>query len=123
MLPLDQQRCADALITPGNAALLIAVAVDQQLPVQFTEINSLRHRNPVVPAEVACFAFHSALLMPFARCAEIALEAPVRAERDEARGLFALIAAQDLLHCRLQVVITKLLKHSAEECKRQLVRL
>jgi len=60
----------------------------------------------VIVPEVAGLALDPTLLVRFSRRAKLALEAPVRAKGDEARGLFALLAAQDLLYCTLQVVIS-----------------
>jgi hypothetical protein len=57
-----------------------------------------KHRLPdralpaVVAAEVSAFAFDAALLVAARRIAELALESPVRAEGDEATGLFPLVA-------------------------------
>ena len=45
----------------------------------------------------------------------------MRAEGDEARGLFALLAAQDLLYCTLEVVISQEPKYAAKIMKRMLV--
>ena len=51
------------------------------------------------------------------------LKAPVGAESDEARGLFPLIAAQNLLHRRGQVVEPESMKDPTKPVKRQLVSL
>src|SRR5215207_1760482 len=88
MLLLDEGRRADALVSSGDAPLLVAAAVVEQTTVQRGQIDGARHRHPVVPAEVARLSFHAALLMPFGRRAELAVEAPVRPECDKARRLF-----------------------------------
>src|SRR5450759_1992282 len=122
MLLLDQQRRADALVSPGNATLLVATAAVEQLTIQFFEISGLRHRHPVVPAEIAGFSLHATLLMPFARRAELAVEAPMRPECDEPRRLFPTLTAQNLLYRSFQVVVTEPAKHPAEKGERQFMR-
>lgn len=52
----------------------------------------------MVPPVLATFTFDTALFMAFAGRAELGVKAPVRTEGDEARGLFALMATQNLLH-------------------------
>src|SRR3954468_5312698 len=122
MLPLDQQRRADALVSPGYATLLVYTAVVEQLTIQFCQIDRLRHRHPVIPSEVAGFSFDAALFMSFGRCAELAREAPMRPECDEQRRLFAALSAQDLLYGCFEIVITKFAKHTAKKGERQFVR-
>ena len=60
--------------------------------------------------------------MPFGRCAELAVEAPMRPEGDEPRRLFPALTAQDLLYGCLQVVVSELAKHPTEEGEAQFVR-
>src|SRR6476660_951350 len=108
MLLLDQQSRTDALVSRGNATLLIATAVVKQPTIQFRQIDHLRHRHPVIPAEVAGFSFHATLLMPFSRCAELAVEAPMRPECDEPRRFFPALTAHNLLYRGFEVVIAEL---------------
>ena len=105
MLLLDQQRRADVLVSPGNAPLPVTTAVVKQAMIQLCQIDSLRHRHPVISAEVAGLSFHAALLMPFGRGTELAVETPMRAERDEPRRLFPALSAQDLLYRCLEIVV------------------
>src|SRR5208282_713931 len=82
-----------------------------------------RQGHQVVAPEVAYFAFHPTLFVASARIAEIAFEAPVGTKRNQPTGLFPLIAAQDLLHCALQVVVAQSAEDTAKIAKRQLMRL
>ena len=75
----------------------------------------------MVPAEVTHFAFHAALLVAPRRIAELRLKAPVRAEGDQALRLLPLMAAQNLLHRALQVVVAQAPEHPTEIAKRQFV--
>jgi hypothetical protein len=77
----------------------------------------------VVAAEVASLTLHAALLMAFARGAELGLILPVRTERDEPGRQLALLAAQDLLHRAREVIVTKPPKDALEVSERQFVRL
>src|SRR5262249_7312619 len=71
----------------------------------------------------AGLALDATLLVRLRRRAEVACEAPVRAESDEPRGLLALMAAQDLLYRALQVIVPEQPKDSAKIMKRVLVGL
>src|SRR5215212_11131134 len=119
MLLLDQQRRADVLVSPGNATLLVATAVVKQPTIQSRQIDSLWHRHPVIPAEVAGFSFHASLFMPFRRCAELAVEAPMRPECDEPRRFFPALAAQNLLYRGFQIVVPQLAENPTEKGKCQ----
>src|SRR5258707_12217000 len=68
----------------------------------------------MVPAEVTYLAFHATLLVAPRRIAELRLESPVRAEGDQALRLLPLMAAQNLLHRALQVVVAQAPEHAAE---------
>src|SRR3954447_22737794 len=61
----------------------------------------------MVAAEVADLALHAALLVPGRGRAELRLEPPVRAERDEPYRLLAAMAAQDLADRTGQVVVAQ----------------
>ena len=61
----------------------------------------------MITAEVANFALHAALLMAFARGAELGLILPVRTERDKPCRQLALLAAQDLLHRARKVIVAE----------------
>src|SRR6266404_3497043 len=104
MLLLRQQPGSDTLGLARHDPALIGAAVLQQLPVQRRQVARHRHRNPVVAAEVASLALHAALLMAFARGAELGLILPVGTKRDEPCRQLALLAAQDLLHRARQVI-------------------
>src|ERR1700757_241763 len=79
------------------------------------------HRHPVIAPEVTNLSFYATLFVAFARCAELRLVLPVRTKGDEASRLLSLIAAQNLLHCARQVVVTKPPKDATEIMKCQLV--
>jgi hypothetical protein len=76
----------------------------------------------MVSAKVAYLAFHAALLIASRRIAELCLKAPVRAEGDQAFRLLSLMAAQNLLHRALQVVVAQATEHATKVVKRQFVR-
>jgi hypothetical protein len=76
----------------------------------------------MIPAEIAHFALDSAFLVAPRRIAKLRLKAPVRAESDQAFRLLPLMAAQNLLHRALQVVVAQAPEHPAEIAERQLVR-
>src|ERR1039457_6276550 len=107
VLLLDQKPYPDTLTLARHDPALIGAPVLKQLPVQRLKVGCHRHRNPVVAAEVANFALHAALLMAFARGAELGLILPVRTERDEPCCQLALLAAQDLLHRARKVIVAK----------------
>jgi hypothetical protein len=62
-----------------------------------------------------------ALFVSFVGRAKLARKPPVRAERDEARGFLAPIAAQDLLHRAFQVVVPEEPKNATEKIEGVLV--
>src|ERR1019366_2837561 len=76
----------------------------------------------MIPAEVPHLAFYSALFVASRRIAKLCLESPVRAEGDQALRLLPLMAAQNLLHRALQVVVAQAAEHATEIVKCQLVR-
>ena len=76
----------------------------------------------MIAAKVAVLDFDPAFLVPGARRAELRLKSPVRAERNEALGLLALIATQHFLHRTAQIVVAQYREGPAEISKRQLVR-
>src|SRR5215469_15994146 len=92
--PLRDYRCTDGLVMAGDLAPLVISAAGQQLRVKLVEISRPRNRHPVIAPEVADLALDPALLVRFSRRTKVALEAPVRAKGDEARSLYALLAAQ-----------------------------
>ena len=94
-----------------------------KLPVQRCKIGRYRHRHPVVAAEVANFTFHAALLVAFARRAELGLILPMRTERDEPGRQLSLLAAQNLLHRARQVIVAQPPEDAFEVIEGKLVRL
>src|SRR5450759_3357025 len=76
----------------------------------------------MVSAEVAYLAFHTALLVASRRITELCLKAPVRADGDQTLRLLSLMAAQNLLHRALQVVVAQAAEYATEIVKCQLVR-
>ena len=123
MLLLSQQPRSDTLGLARHDPTLIGAAVLKQFPVQRRKIGRHRHRNPVVAAEVAHLALHAALLMAFARGAELRLIPPVRTEGDSSCRQLSLRAAQDLLHRARKVIVAKLPEDTLEVRERQFVRL
>src|ERR1700677_3103113 len=77
----------------------------------------------MITPEVTGLTFNPAFLVRFRRRAEVAREAPVRAEGDEARGLLAPMPAQNLLHRALQVVVSEQPENSTKIVERMLVGL
>ncbi len=75
----------------------------------------------MVAPKVPGFALDATLLVRLRWCAEITFEPPVRPEGDEPRGLFTLMAPQDLLYRALEVVVPEQPKDSAQVMKRSLV--
>ena len=63
------------------------------------------------------------ILVAFPGRRKLARITPVRTERDEPAGLFAPLPAQNLLHCRTEVVISKLVEYPVVIRERQFVRL
>src|ERR1019366_7198729 len=89
---------------------------------QLRQVRDVRNQHQMVAPEVAHFAFHAALLIAPRRIAELRLKTPVRTETDQPLRLFPLMAAQNLLHRTLQVVVAQPLEDATEVAKRQLVR-
>src|SRR5450631_1236184 len=118
MLPLHYQSSSNTLLPPGDRPPLIFAATGYELPVQIGDVESLGHRNPVIPAKVADLPFHAALLVAFARRAELTFISPMGTEGNKPRRLFPPLSAQNLLYRRTEVVVTKTSKHAREisEC-------
>src|ERR1035437_6528485 len=74
------------------------LATCEQQFVQLFQVPHLRHRRQPVTAELPAFSFHLALFIAAGRIAELRFIAPVRAERYEARRLFALIHPHSRRH-------------------------
>src|SRR5882724_11114648 len=121
MFPLDDHGRADRLRTTLDDAALVFVRTRRYQQVQLLQVPDLRHWYEMVPPELAPFAFHTALLVPFTRRAELGFESPVRAESNEPRRLLPLMTTQNFLHGALQVVVTQHAEHTAEIGERQLV--
>src|SRR5258708_2948820 len=115
MLSFRDHRRAHQLTASGDLALFILATGGEQLRIEAGEVRRLRQRHPVIAPEVAGLAFDAALFVSFVGRAELARKPPVRAERDEARGFLATIAAQDLLHRAFQVVVPEEAANSAKK--------
>src|SRR6202012_331133 len=89
-------RRADGLGMSGDLTPLVFMTGGQQLGVEIIKIPCVWQRYPVIAPEVAGFAFNPAFFVRFPRVAKVTREAPVRAEGDEARGLLAPMALQNL---------------------------
>src|ERR1035438_5063426 len=76
----------------------------------------------MVAPELPSLAFHTALLVPLPRRAELRFESPVRAESDEPHRLLPLMAAQDFLYRTPQIVVSQHAEDSAKIGERQFVR-
>src|SRR5437868_12441314 len=122
MLALGQHRCPDRLATAADQPLLLLIRTGSQKVVQLLQVAHLRHRNKIVPAELAAFTLHAAFFVAFSGRTELRAKTPVRAESDEPRGLFPLTAAQNLLHCAAQVIEPESTKNASKPLERQLVR-
>src|SRR6202453_400621 len=107
MCAFRDHRRADALGMSGDLTPLVFMTGGQQLGVEIIKIPCVWQRHPVIAPEVAGFALNPTFFVRFPRVAKIAREAPVRAEGDEARGLLAPMALQNLLHRTLQVVVSE----------------
>jgi hypothetical protein len=105
VLALDGQRLAHRLGAASQRARLVGAAGGQQQAVELFEVARGGHRDPVVAAEGAHLTLDATLFVALTRRTEAGLEAPVRAERHEARRLLAPEAAQDLLHRGAEVVV------------------
>ena len=77
-----------------GAPLTQPAALQQQL-IQPLDVAGLRHQ--AVAPEPPGFSFHAALFVTGRRVAVIALEAPVRTERDHPLRFLPLMAAQNFL--------------------------
>src|ERR1039457_5521955 len=80
------------------------------------------YRHQIVPPALAAFALDAPLLVSLTGRTELRREPPVRAKANEPGGFFPLMAAQDLLHGTLKVVIAQDTEHPRKEGKCQLMR-
>ena len=114
MLALGQHRCTDRQAAPGDDPVLFLKQTALQKPVQSLQIVHLRHGDKMVAPKLSALALDATLLVTFARRAELRREAPVRTKGNEPRGLFPLMAAQDLLYRTAQVVESQSAKDPAK---------
>src|ERR1700752_2796253 len=98
----------------GDLTPLVFVTGGQQLSVELVEVPRVRQRHPVIAPEVAGLALDPTLLVRFCRGTKIALEAPVRAKRDEPRRLLPPMGGQHVLHRTLKVVVSEQPKDPAK---------
>ena len=77
----------------------------------------------MVAAKIAPFAFHATLLVTLARVTKLRGISPMRPERYKPLRLLTLMATQDLLYRRGQVIVSQQAKYSAKVGERQFVRL
>src|ERR1700679_3517670 len=123
MRAFRDHRRADGLGMSGDLTPPVFMTGGQQMAVEIIKIPCMRQRHPVIAPEVAGFALNPTFFVRFPRVAKIAREPPVRAEGDQARGLLAPMALQNLLHRTLQVVVSEQPEDSAEIMKCLLVGL
>src|SRR6185369_2866486 len=123
MLSFYYQSSSHTLLPTCDRPALIFAATGDELSVQVGDVESLGHRNPVIPAKVAHLSLNAALLVPFSRRTELTLVPPMGTEGDEPRRLLSPLPSQNLLYCRTEVVITKPAKHPREVGERPLVAL
>src|SRR5260370_34666153 len=121
MFLFSDHRCTNALRAARNHPALFLHRPSQQKLVQLFQVLHARHRNQVVPPELATLALDATLLVTLAWRTELRFESPVRAKADEPGGLYPLMAAQDLLHRTLEVVVPQDSKYSGKIGERQLV--
>ena len=100
-----------------NMPRLIDVTQGKQLLIQRFQFRGFRHGHPMVAPEVANFPFYPAFFVALSGRAKLALESPVRPKRDELRRLLPAVAAKNLLHCTLQIVVTQDFEDTAKESK------
>src|SRR5436309_924671 len=98
MLPLHYQSRPHTLLPPCDRTPLIFTAVGNELPVQVGEVESLGHRNPVIPAKVAHLSLNTALFVSYPWRAELTLVSPMGAEGDEPGRLFSPVPFHNLLY-------------------------
>ncbi len=103
-------RCRAAVDGPP---LTQPAALRQQL-VEPLDVAGLRHRHQAVAPEPPHFSFHAALFVTGRRVAVIALEAPVRTERDHTQRFLTLMAAQNFLYRAGEIVVPQQVKNAAE---------
>ena len=118
---LGDHRRADRLAAPGDDAVLLLVHTGGDQLVQLFQIAHMRHGRQIVAAILPTFTLDATLFVSLAGRTELGGKAPVRAESDEPGGLFALMAAQDLLHRAGQVVEAQAVKDPAKPPECQLV--
>src|SRR5437879_8059730 len=88
---LDLHGLTDGVRLTRDPPLLVGAAACEQKLVQLFQALHARNRHRMVAAEVAHFAFHTALLVAPRRIAKLRLETPVRAEGDQPFSLFPLM--------------------------------
>src|SRR5262249_30318382 len=121
MCPLRGHCHTDGFVVSGYLSAFLVAASGQQQRIELDKIAGIRQRYPMIAPKVTGFALDAALLVRFFGCAELTLKTPVRAEGDEARGLLAAIAPENLLNRAFQIVVSEDPKHSAEVTECQLV--
>ena len=114
--PLRQRRrcsrscmhpCAHRLGPLANHPLLILLQASCSRSIQLVPSRYLRNRNQMISPKVTTFTLHATLLVSFSWRAKLRRKTPVRPERNESRGLLALVSPKNLLHRTLQIVVSK----------------
>ena len=123
MVPLDRQGRANTPLATVDQPLLVGTAAGEQQAIELVEIYRRRERHPVVAAEVADLALHTALLVTGRGRAELRCEPPMRAEGNEPHRLLAPPTPQDLAHGTGQVVVAQGPEDAAKVGEGVLVRL
>src|SRR5262249_27773939 len=104
MLSLEKHSCTNALRSIPDDPLFILLRKLQQQYIEFLPTGHVRHRHHMVPAEIATFSFHTALLVALRRGTELRFEIPMGSEGDESRGLLSLVSSENSFHRTLEVV-------------------
>src|ERR1039457_806672 len=122
MFPFGDHPRANGLRAARDHPVLLLARPRRQQQVQLLQVLHAWHGHQIVPPELAPFALHASFLVSLAWRTELRCESPVRAETDEPRGLFPLMASQDFLHGTFEVVVTQNTEYTAKIGERQLMR-
>src|ERR1035441_7246170 len=114
-------RLTDRHASANDGAAAVSNTVGQYLLVQCVQIARLRHWHKQVTPEPSQLTFDAAFFVATGGVTVLTLIAPVRPERNDPIRLHSLVAAQNLLHHGLHVVIPQGLENTAKIGKRMFV--
>jgi len=120
-----QQRCpvtlealADRLRVPAQPPLPPLAALCLELNVPLLPAGHARNRHHEVPPRISDQSFHLALIVALPRTSELVGEQIVALELGERSCSLSLLAAEDLRHSDLAVVVKDARGYAAEVCER-----